>query len=352
MSTSSPATPQTPIGLTVASFQGLGPKAMLEASTRAAQAGAASIWTAETTGPEAFTTLAALASAAPGCALGTGVIPIQLRTPLLAAQSATTLAAFNPGAQVLLGVGISSPVVVGKWHGAPYGDAPIGQTAAYLRRVRQYLDGETVTDVSGPHPVSGSAMRIKNPGKAPQLVLAALNQQMLRLAGELADGVLLNYLPASAVPWCVEQVRIGEAKAGRATGGCTIYAYVHVGVCDPDEAESAARRDLYSYAVVEGYATAFTRAGFSEEIDELRAARSAGNRERALAAISRRMIDAIDICGDAPHIAAAMRSYVDAGVDHPVVMPLPWGPDRMQVINDTIDATMVGSAPVNAGTAA
>ena len=41
------------------------------------------------------------------------------------------------------------------------------------------------------------------------LFVAALNEQMLRLAGSIADGVLLNYLPASRVPWCVERVREG-----------------------------------------------------------------------------------------------------------------------------------------------
>jgi alkanesulfonate monooxygenase SsuD/methylene tetrahydromethanopterin reductase-like flavin-dependent oxidoreductase (luciferase family) len=55
--------------------------------------------------------------------------------------------------------------------------------------------------------------------------VGALGEGMLRLAGEAADGVLLNYLPASHVPWCVEQVRRG--------GRATIYANVHVGVGDP-----------------------------------------------------------------------------------------------------------------------
>ena len=49
----------------------------------------------------------------------------------------------------------------------------------------------------------------------------ALNPRMLRLAGELADGVLLNYLPASHAAWSVDRVREG--------GDATVYAYVHAG---------------------------------------------------------------------------------------------------------------------------
>ena len=162
---------------------------------------------------------------------------------------------------------------------------------------------------------------------------------MLRTAGELADGVLLNYLPASAVPWCVEQVRAGEREAGRDEGSCTVYAYVHVGVCDRDAALPLARRDLFSYAVVPAYARAFERAGFGEEVAGVRAAHAAKDREGAVAAISDRMVDAIDICGDAATVGAAVDEYRAAGVDVPVIMPMPWGEDRRATVDATLRAT-------------
>jgi hypothetical protein len=40
------------------------------------------------------------------------------------------------------------------------------------------------------------------------------------------------------------------------------------------------------------------------------------------------MVDAIDVMGDADTVHETMRAYVDAGVDVPVLMPLPWGADR------------------------
>ena len=169
-------------------------------------------------------------------------------------------------------------------------------------------------------------------------MLAALNERMLRLAGELADGVLLNYLPAAAVPWCVEQVRGGESAAGRSAGSCSVYAYVHVGVCDPGAARTPARKDLFSYAVVPAYAKAFERAGFADEI----AALGASPRRRR----SRRCRRS----GVGPHDRRHRHlrrhrprgrrdeAYVDAGVEHPVIMPLPWGPDRVTTIESTLAA--------------
>ena len=45
-----------------------------------------------------------------------------------------------------------------------------------------------------------------------------------------------------------------------------------------------------------------------------------------------------DVLGDADHVGATVRSYLDAGVEVPVIMPMPWGADRMQVIDDTLQA--------------
>lgn len=328
-----------PAGVTFASFSPLGLPVGLEVARAAADMGFGSFWTAETVGQEAFASLAAVAVAVPGLGLGTGVLALQLRTPMLAVMGAATLQSLAPDAEILLGVGISSPTVVGRWHGADYGDRPVSQVREYLELARACLSGESVTHEGEHYHCSKFRLGVRLGERRPRLVLGALNERMLHSAGELADGVLLNYLPAAAVPWCVEQVRAGEAAAGRAPGSCTVHAYVHVGVCDRDQALPSARRDLFSYAVVPAYARAFERAGFADEVAALRAARAAGDREGAVAAISDRMVDAIDICGDATTVAAAVQEYRDAGVEVPVIMPLPWGEDRRAVIDATLEAT-------------
>src|SRR5215467_13207854 len=115
------------LGVTFASFMGLGVTRGLEAARWAEELGYRSFWTAETTGIEAFSTLTAIGAAAPSLDLGTGVIALQLRTPMLAAMSAATLQSLHPERDVVLGVGISSPVVTQQWHSAPYHDRPLAQ---------------------------------------------------------------------------------------------------------------------------------------------------------------------------------------------------------------------------------
>jgi alkanesulfonate monooxygenase SsuD/methylene tetrahydromethanopterin reductase-like flavin-dependent oxidoreductase (luciferase family) len=346
-------------GLTFASLMSLGPDLAVSTAVTAEGLGYRSFWTAETTGPEAFSLLGAVGAAAPGLDLGTGVVALQLRTPMVVAMAGATLQALQPEREVLLGIGISSPVVTQRWHGVPYGDRPVARVREYVTLLRACLSGDKVDFAGDFYQVKGFRLGVRSgepgpsgrgsgtPGPSgqgkhvPKIVIGALNPAMLRLAGEVADGVLLNYLPASHVPWSVEQVRKGgAARAAAGAGTCAIYAYVHAGVCERDEGIELARRDLYSYAVVDSYAHNFERAGFADEVAEIRERFAAGDREGAVGAVSDRMVDAIDVMGDADVAHATMQSYVDAGVEVPILMPLPWGRDRRASADATIRAAI------------
>jgi probable F420-dependent oxidoreductase len=319
-------------GVTFASLMALGPDLAVSTARSAADLGYTSFWTAETTGPEAFTVLAAAGAAAPGLDLGTGVLALQLRTPMVVAMAGATLQALHPDRDILLGIGISSPVVTQRWHGVPYGDRPLARVREYVTLLRACLSGERVDFAGDFYQVKGFRLGVRLGERRPRIVVGALNPRMLRLAGELADGVLLNYLPASHVPWSVDRVREG--------GDATVYAYVHAGVCERHEGVDNARRDLFSYAVVDSYARNFERAGFGDEVAEVRARFAAGDRDGAVAAVNDRMVDAIDVMGDADTVHATMRSCVDAGVDVPVLMPLPWGADRRASAEATVRAAI------------
>lgn len=328
----------TTLGLTCASLLSLPPAQWREAAHLASEYGYTSLWTAETTGAEAFSTLAALAPDAPAMGLGTGVIAIQLRTPQLAAMGAATLQALHPDREIFLGVGISSPTVVARWHGAEFGDRPIGQIKAYLDIVTTALRGDPIAADNDFYSIRGSRLGLSLEARRPQIVLGALNPQMLRLAGERADGVLLNYLPSASVAEAVAHVRDGEATAGRETGACTIHAYVHAAVTDLDRARRSAQRDLFSYAVVPAYGRAFSAAGFGAEVEAITAAHAERDRDVAVAAVSDEMIQAIDFCGTAAEVWAFVAAYRAAGVDNPILMPMPWGDDRPAVVAATIRA--------------
>lgn len=342
-------TRMTTTGLTVASLASFGPSRTVEVAARAAELGYGSVWTAEAAGAESFSMLGAIGARTSGLDLATGIVPLQTRSVTTLAMAAATLADLYGDRDVLLGLGASTPVITERWHGVPYGTSPLAHLREAVRALRSLWAGERVK-VDGEHVrLRGARLALRPGERTPKIVLAALGPRMLALAGEVADGVLLNYLPSTLVEWSVAQVRAGEAAAGRAPGSCRIHAYVHIGVTESSERTlDLARRDLHGYAMADGYAASFRRGGFGEEVDALREAERAGDRDAARAAITRAMADAIDPVGDAATARAFVADYHRAGVDDVVVMPLPWGDDRVATVHATIEALAPVPAPVAA----
>ena len=322
---------QTPLGVTFGSLAVLGPAAVTDIAKTAQDMGYESFWTVEATGTDAMTLLGAVSQAAPSLALGTGIVPVQLRTPGLTAMTAATLQALNPDVDILLGLGVSAPGILTP-HGVTPTDKPIGLMREYVALLRECLSGESVTFEGDYFSVKRFRLGVRLGERRPKIIMAALNPQMLKLAGEIADGVLLNYIPASHVGPSVEQVRQG--------GDATIYAYVHAAVGKLEERANSARRDLFGYAMADGYARMFSEAGFEDEVKTLRAKFAEKDRDGAVAAVSDRMVQAIDFIGSEDEVTDFVRSYVDAGVEHPVLMPMPWGDDRRAVTEATMRAAI------------
>ena len=321
----------TPLGVTFGSLAVLGPAAATDIAISAQNMGYSSFWTVEATGTDAMSLLGAASQAAPKLDMGTGIIPVQLRAPTLTAMTAATLQALTPDADILLGLGVSAPGIL-RAHGVEATNRPIGLMREYVALLRECLSGESVTFEGDFYQVKRFRLGMRLGDRKPKIIMAALNPQMLKLAGEIADGVLLNYLPASHVGASVEQVRKG--------GDATIYAYVHAAVGSLEERANSARRDLFNYAMADGYARMFKEAGFEAEVNELRQKQSEKDREGAVAAISERMNQAIDFIGSETAVTDFVKTYIDAGVQHPILMPMPWGEDRRAVTDATMKAAI------------
>ncbi|MDG2112880.1 MAG: LLM class flavin-dependent oxidoreductase [Actinomycetota bacterium] len=322
-------TSSTPLGVTYGSLGVLGPRSVMDIAQLAEAQGYSSFWTVEANGTDAFSLLGAVSAVAPGLDLATGIVPIQVRTPPLAAMTAATLQELSPARDMLLGIGVSAPGIL-RQHGEPAPDRPIAMMREYVTLLRECLSGESVTFQGDFWQVKRFRLGMRTGERQPKIVLAALNPQMLRLAGEIADGVLLNYIPAAYVPEAVAQVRAG--------GDATIMGYVHAAVGDLERSARSARKDLLNYAMADGYANMFRAAGFGDEVDQLRERQAERDRDGALAAISEDMIQAIDFIGSADEVTRFVSTYIDAGIEHPVLMPLPWGDDRRAVTEATMAA--------------
>jgi len=147
-----------------------------------------SVWIPEVMGTDAFTVLAAASQVTQRLRLGTGIVPIYTRTPTTLAMTIATLDALS-GGRAVLGLGVSSEIIIGAWHGLPF-PKPLGAMREAIEIIRRLLRNERVT-------VEGSTFQVRNlranvpvpPERTIPIYIGALNSGMLRLAGELADGV-------------------------------------------------------------------------------------------------------------------------------------------------------------------
>jgi probable F420-dependent oxidoreductase len=322
------------LGVSVPLFNAL-PPAEFGALAREVEArGYDTAWNAELAGPDAFTVQAVIASHTARIGLATGVVPIQTRTPMVLAMTAATLARLAPG-RIALGVGVSSPTVVSQWNGLSY-RRPRAHMREALVLLRRILAGDRVS-------FEGEFYTMKNfrlaapPAEPVRLYVGALGPAMLELAGELADGVLLNWLAPDTVSASLRHLEAGARRAGRSLDGFEIAAFVRTCVTDePEAARLALARDITGYVTVDSYARFFHDSGYGAEMDAARAAWGAGDRAGAVKQISPRMLEGLGVIGLADACRARVREFAGSGLTQPVIVPFSPDPDPRASLLRTI----------------
>jgi 5,10-methylenetetrahydromethanopterin reductase len=294
----------------------------------AAEAGGYSgIWVPDIGGHDAVTTLAMFAGTTRRVLLGTGVMPVFSRPPLVIAQTAATLDDLS-GGRFVLGLGAGAKFPTERWFGARWSD-PFARLEATAAAIRAVTAGQEV-----------DGFRLGFPPNRPRLpvMLAALNPRMLAFAGRLGDGVLLNWLPLDAVPDAVAQVRKAATEAGRDPAAMVVACYVRACVGDLGQLAGDLRPQVLTYLQSPAYAAMLRRSGITD-VDRVAAA---GPDERT-GLVSDRTIDALVATGTAAQLAARLEAYRQAGVDLPVLYPLPAGEHPAARVLATLSALAPGS---------
>lgn len=276
------------------------------------------VYTTHTAGRESLTVLGAYAHATSRIRLGTGVVPIYTRTPATMAQTAATLDEVS-GGRFTLGLGVSHRPVVEHWHGQSI-DHPVAEMREYVAIVRAILRGED--------PPPGEKWQTSfhlfglDPRPSLPIYLAALSPAMLRLAGEVADGVLLwlcnpSYIRDVVIP----EVTIGRERAGLGLEGFDVVPAVP-GALTGDRAGAyrAMRRDLLTYFGLPFYRAMIERTGFGADIAAYDAA--AGDLETMQSAISDGFLDELTAVGDETEVRAGLERYRAAGAGSPCIGPI------------------------------
>lgn len=309
-----------------------------DVAKRAETLGYDTVWAAEAGTNDAFGLLTACAVATSRIGLATGVLPIFTRTPALMAQSAATLQDVS-GGRFALGLGVSSHTIVTRWNGVPY-DRLLDRMRDYVLAVRDLLTGEKVTRDSDLYPVDGYRLLMHVPSPPPPVLVGALNPAMLRLAGAVSDGALLNWIGAPAVPAALAHVAEGAGGAPRRNA-------VFVRVCvtsDLDAARVWARREVMGYVIVPAYRRAFVTQGWGDACTDAMKLWDAGDRKAAAASLPDAFVDSLCLAGSADDVRARFAAFRDAGVDEPVAFLFSGQRDVPAIVAE-LEATMTALAP-------
>lgn len=269
------------------------------------------LWSSEAGGHDGFTPLAMAAAWAPEFRLGIAIIPAYTRGPALLAMSVASLADAAPG-RFVMGIGTSSNVIVERWNGIPF-EEPYARVRDTVKFLRKALTGEKVDEEYETFTVKGYRLQMPPLAQQPPILVGALRQGMLKLAGRVGDGAILNWLSAEDVKTVAPYVHAGGE-------GKEIVARLFVvPTADRAVARAIARRAIAAYLTVPVYAAFHEWLGRSDLLAGLWAHWKSGDRKAALEAIPDEVVDDLVIHGSPEECREHIERYRAAGVTTPAL---------------------------------
>lgn len=303
---------------------GLGFGELREAGQQAARLGFESLWTPAGGVPDALHVCTAWSLDTP-VRTGISVVPVARRwTPLMLAIQAATVGQLSEGRFTLgIGTGGYGPQF---WEAGGLPDKPIAYMRDYLLILRRLLAGESVTYDGPMVSASDASLGVADLPRVP-LFLGALGPQMVRLAGELADGALLNWATPDRIAQSRQLVDQGAARAGRDPSEVALTMYIRV--CVDDDVAAARRalgRQVLGYSMgrpgiplTSGYRGMFGEMGFGEVLSELEERQRGGEQFDALVdAAPDELLSSVGYFGPSEGAAQAY-ARLSRGLDESVV---------------------------------
>lgn len=283
-----------------------------EIAREAERLGYTDAWSFEVDGIDCFSPLAVVGLST-GMRVGTAIANVFTRGPATLASSAAGLAEIAPG-RFCLGIGSGSEPIVEAWNGGRF-RKPATRVREMVQVLRQALAGERVVFAGETLSVNGFRLS-RVPAHPVPIHVAALRPRMLSLAGEVADGAILNWLSVEDVAKSVAVVREAATAAGRDPASVEITARLLIHVDPPGpESDAVARRHIAGYLTVPVYRAFHEWLGRRESLGTMWEAWAAGDRKAAVAAVPERVVDDLLLRGSMADIRAHVQRYLDAGID-------------------------------------
>jgi len=314
------------MGRTAVYLESLPLPMLVELAQKADARGFDSIWKPEIIFSDAFVPCTAFALKTERIRIGSGVVGIYGRSPVVLAMSAAALAEIS-GNRLILGLGAQARSYVEKWHGLPY-KKPVQRVRELVFVLRKLLSGEAVSYQGETLSLEQFQLGLMGPPPRVPIYVAAIGPRMAEAAGEVADGVIgyffsEKYLRESFLP----SLERGAKKAGRKREDIDVLVGFPTVVSDDPESRQWIKPQVVMFATAYGsspsYQEIVRQSGFEKNLGGILEAIARGSMEEAVRHVSDQMVDTFTLCGTPKEVAARMESYRSAGVDVPMMNPIP-----------------------------
>jgi alkanesulfonate monooxygenase SsuD/methylene tetrahydromethanopterin reductase-like flavin-dependent oxidoreductase (luciferase family) len=262
----------------------------------------------------------AVASATKRINIATWIVNIYLREPALCAISAEMVQDAAQG-RFILGLGVSHrPALEAR-------GIEMGNARDRLRRdtevVRKAFRGEL--DMFG--------MKFPQPSHPIPVYFAALALETSKLAGELADGLMLYMCTPQRMRKSIDAANEVARNLGRPPGCLTMTCGLPVFLHDDLKvAYEAARRGLAFYGALPFYNRIIAKSGFAEPAARIMEAAKRRDSEAMAAAVTNELVDAVALIGPASRCIERLAAYREQGADVLILAPNAVGEDYASAV--------------------
>lgn len=288
---------------------------------------------------DAISQLGYLAAKTSRIELGTGVVPIYVRTPSLLAMTAAGLDYVSDG-RFRLGIGTSGPQVMEGFHGVPF-DAPLGRTREVVEICRKVWRRENVEFDGRYYQIPLPADRGSGLGKPLHLInhpvresipitIAALGPKNVELTAEIAEGWQpVFFYPEKADAVWGDALRAGFAKRDQELGPLDVMVSAALAIGDDVEDRLQwVKPQLALYIGGMGargknfYHNLATRYGFGEVADQIQDLYLSGKKAEAIAAVPDDLVRSVSLIGSKGFVKERLAAYVEGGATTLLLQPV------------------------------
>ncbi|MDQ3903041.1 MAG: LLM class flavin-dependent oxidoreductase [Thermoproteota archaeon] len=281
-----------------------------------------SLWIPESWGREAFASLGAMSQATRSVKLGSAIINIYSRTPATIAMAASTLDMLSQN-RTIIGLGASTPAIVEDFHGLQFAK-PVARMREYIECIRAMIKGDKVNYDGKYVKARGFKLLYKPQRERIPIFVACVNSNMVSLASDLADGVLLYLRPMRELKETVMRIKLATRHNKSFEIGCILICAVSTQ--EPEKARARAAKTLAFYVSVGKYYRNFlSENGFRKETEQIANEYIQNGLEAASRMVPQTMLDSLTVCGTADECVKSLSRFMSTGITLPIIQVNPVG---------------------------